>query len=130
MNIEIVFAACLAAFALAAFGLAGYAIRAVHRQGARHASMEASLIVVRRELDLATTLLNRIGRRLKAAESECVSLKEHLEQVAGRGEVRAFDQAIDFARRGAASAQLSLQCGLSRAEADLVAQLHGRRRAG
>jgi Protein of unknown function (DUF2802) len=38
-----------------------------------------------------------------------------------------FDQAIDFARRGTDPGRLTQQFGLSRAEADLVTRLHGRK---
>ncbi len=41
-----------------------------------------------------------------------------------------LDKAIDMARRGADSDRLEQQFGLSSAEADLVARLHGRAKGG
>ena len=125
---ELLLGAGFAAMVLLSSVLAGLLWRALRRLGLRNALLADELLVAHREFDAATTVINRIGRRLKAAEAQAAQLKDRLEMIERRGEPRAFDQAIDFARRGVAVSQLSSQCGLSPAEADLVAQLHGSRK--
>jgi type II secretory pathway component PulJ len=108
--------------------IAGLNWRSLRRLGRRHAALADELLVAHREFDAATTVINRIGRRLQAAEAQASALRDRLETIERRAEPRAFAQAIDFARRGVPPSQLSSQCGLSPGEAELVAQLHGGRK--
>jgi hypothetical protein len=117
-----------AALVLLSCVIAGVTWRSLRRLGRRHAALADELLVAHREFDAATTVINRIGRRLQAAEAQAAALRDRLETIERRAEPRAFDQAIDFARRGVTASELSAQCGLSRGEAELVAQLHGSRK--
>jgi hypothetical protein len=65
---------------------------------------------------------------VKRLEAELTALAERMGTLEVRGQSRAFDQAIDSARRGADPGRLTEQFGLSRGEADLVARLHGRKK--
>ena len=82
---------------------------------------------MRRELEVMASISLRTGRRVNRIEREYAGVAERIESVELRGPARCFDQAIDFARRGTDPGKLTQQFGLSRAEADLVTRLHGRR---
>jgi hypothetical protein len=94
----------------------------------RCAVAEASLAAMRRELEVTASISLRTGRRVNRIERECSGVAERIESVELRGPAQCFDQAIDFARRGTDSGRLTQQFGLSRAEADLVTRLHGRKK--
>jgi hypothetical protein len=121
--------ACVAA-ALSAFTLLWMIVTSVlHRRlRIRSESLEAELGALREELSQAEARVE--GRANARAEALCrqayARLAEQLRFLERRADGRSFDQAIDSARHGAGSGQLSEQFGLSRGEAELVARLHGR----
>jgi hypothetical protein len=94
----------------------------------RCAAVESSLAAMRRELEVTASISLRTGRRVNRIEREYSGVAERIESVELRGPAQCFDQAIDFARRGTDSGRLTQQFGLSRAEADLVTRLHGRKK--
>ena len=94
----------------------------------RCATAESSLAATRRELEVTTSISLRTGSRVNRIERECSGVAARVESVELRGPAQCFDQAIDFARRGTDPAKLTQQFGLSRAEADLVTRLHGRKK--
>lgn len=104
------------------------AIRAVHGWRAQALSLESSLAALRRELELLTSVSVKAGRRVARVEQQYSGVADRVDQVEMRGPVQSYDQAIDFARRGADTDQLTQQFGLSRSEADLVTRLHGRKK--
>jgi Protein of unknown function (DUF2802) len=116
--------------ALGALGLVAACIALRTSSAWRHRCLgfEADLAAVRRELELVTSISVKAGRRVQRVEQECSGVAERIDQVEQRGTVRAFDQAIDFARRGADPSRLTQQFGLSNGEADLVMRLHGRKK--
>jgi hypothetical protein len=120
-------AASLAISALIAVAVLSLSMR---RMKKRCAAAEASLAAMRRELELTASISLRTGRRVNRIERECSGVAERIESVELRGPAQCFDQAIDFARRGTDPGRLTQQFGLSRAEADLVTRLHGRKRTG
>jgi hypothetical protein len=101
---------------------------AVRRWRVRCAAVESSLAAMRRELEVAASISLRTGRRVNRMEREYSGVADRIESVELRGPAQCFDQAIDSARRGTDSGRLTQQFGLSRAEADLVTRLHGRKR--
>jgi Protein of unknown function (DUF2802) len=103
-------------------------IRAVRLWQKRCLGVEASLAAVQRELELVASISVKAGRRVQRVEQEYSGVADRIDQVEQRGTVAAFDQAIDFARRGADPGKLTEQFGLSRGEADLVTRLHGRKK--
>jgi uncharacterized protein DUF2802 len=118
-------AASLAICALIAVAALSFSLR---RWRIRCAAVESSLAAMRHELDVAASISLRTGSRVKRIEREYSGVAERIESVELRGPAQCFDQAIEFARRGTESGKLTQQFGLSRAEADLVTRLHGRKR--
>jgi Protein of unknown function (DUF2802) len=118
-------AASLAICALVAVVALSYSLR---RWRIRCAAVESSLAAMRCELEVAASISLRTGSRVKRIERAYSGVAERIESVELRGPAQCFDQAIDFARRGSDSGKLTQQFGLSRAEADLVTRLHGRKR--
>ena len=120
----------LAGAVLGFFGLvlSLFAIGAIRRWRSHCLSMESSVMALRRELELATSISLKSGRRVNRIEQQYMGVADRLEQVELRGAVQSFDQAIDAARRGADSSKLARQFGLSRAEAELLTRLHGRKK--
>lgn len=92
------------------------------------ASLESSLASLQRELDLASSISVKAGRRVSRIEQEYASIADRVEQVERRGPERFFDQAIECARRGADPGKLARQFGLSCGEAELLTRLHGRKK--
>ena len=118
-------AASLAICALIAVAALSFSLR---RWRIRCAAVESSLAAMRRELDVAASISLRTGSRVNRIEREYSGVAERIESVELRGPAQCFDLAIDFARRGTDSGKLTQQFGLSRAEAELVTRLHGRKR--
>jgi hypothetical protein len=94
----------------------------------RCALVESNLAAMRRELEATASISLRTARRVDRIEREYSGVAERIESVELRGPAQCFDQAIDFARRGTDPGKLTQQFGLSRAEADLVTRLHGRKK--
>jgi hypothetical protein len=115
--------AMCALFAVVALSLS------MRRLRKRCAAAESSMAAMRRELEVMASISLRTGRRVKRMEQEFSGVAERVESVELRGPAQCFDQAIDFARRGTDSGKLTQQFGLSRAEADLVTRLHGRKKS-
>jgi hypothetical protein len=120
-------AASLAICALIAVLVLSFSMR---RWRIRCAAAESSLAAMRRELEVMAAISLRTGRRVNRMEREFSGVADRIESVELRGPAQCFDQAIDFARRGSDPVRLTQQFGLSRAEADLVTRLHGRRKTG
>ena len=122
---------CIAAVLLGAASLlaALYALRLARLWRLRCLSVETGLAALRRELEHVTSINVKAGRRLKRIEEEFSGVAERVEQVELQAAPQPFARAIDSARRGTDSGKLALDFGLSRGEADLVALLHGRKRA-
>jgi hypothetical protein len=116
--------------ALGSLGLVSslIAMRAVSRWRRRCSAVESDLAAVRRELELVASISVKAGRRVQRVEQEYSGVADRIDQVELRGNMNAFDQAIEFARRGADPDKLAQQFGLSRGEADLVMRLHGRKK--
>ena len=126
MNVIAIGAASLSACAFLAIVSQALSLR---RLRARYAALESSVTAMRRELEVVGSVSLRTGRRVKRIESDCAGVADRVELVELRGSAPSFDQAIDSAKRGTDSGVLTQHFGLSRAEADLVARLHGRRRS-
>lgn len=113
---------------LVAVGAAGFvSIRRTRRE------LTAAMVQVaalRREVEAATAVAVRAGERLRKIDQATNQMGERLGQLELRGEGRPYDQAIALVQRGADADRLVRNFGLSRGEADLVALLHGRRKAG
>lgn len=118
-------AASLAISALIAVAALAFSTRRWRR---RCAAVESSVAAMRRELEVMASISLRTGRRVNRIEREYSGVAERIESVELRGPAQCFDQAIDFARRGTDPGKLTQQFGLSRAEADLVTRLHGRKK--
>jgi hypothetical protein len=89
--------------------------------------LEASLPALHREIERFASISERTGRQVKRIESSYADVVERVDLVEARGPAKSLDQAIDLARRGADSRCLTLEFGLSRGEAELVARMHGRK---
>jgi Protein of unknown function (DUF2802) len=118
-------ASSLAICALVAVVVLSFSMR---RWRSRSAALESSLAAMRRELEVMTSISLRTGRRVHRIEHEYSGVAERIDSVELRGPAQCFDRAIDFARSGTDPGSLTQQFGLSRAEADLVTRLHGRKR--
>jgi hypothetical protein len=118
-------AASLATCALFAVIMLSFSLR---RWRKRCAALESCVAAMRRELEVMASISLRTGSRVNRMEREYSGVAERIESVELRGPAQCFDQAIDFARRGTDSGRLTQQFGLSRAEADLVTRLHGRKK--
>jgi hypothetical protein len=70
-----------------------------------------------------------IADKRKCAEQQYAGVADRVDAVESRSTAGSFDEAIEWARRGADASRLAQQFGLSRTEAELVSRLHGRKRA-
>ena len=122
---QLLFAGCVFA-TLVAMATAGMAFVALARRRVRIAALELGVAALRSECDAAGSEATLAACRVKRLEAELTALAERMGTLEVRGQSRAFDQAIDSARRGADPGRLTEQFGLSRGEADLVARLQGR----
>ena len=129
VNIDIILEIVAASLAICALIAVAALSSSLRRWRIRCAAVESSLAAMRRELDVAASISLRTGSRVNRIEREYSGVAERIESVELRGPAQCFDQAIDFARRGTDSGRLTQQFGLSRAEADLVTRLHGRKKA-
>jgi len=129
MNIDTILSISGAALGCLGLVTALFAIRAIRGCRARCLAVETSLAAMRRELELVASISVRTGRRVKRIEHEYSSVAERVDLVELKGSAQSFDQAIEYARRGADSGKLTQQLGLSRGEADLVTLLHGRKKS-
>jgi hypothetical protein len=118
-------AASLAICVLTAVVVLSFSMRRLRK---RCAAVESSLTAMRREFEVMASIGLRTGSRVNRIEREYSGVAERIESVELRGPAQRFDQAIDFARRGTDPGKLTQQFGLSRAEADLVTRLHGRKK--
>lgn len=107
-----------------AFGLAS-----VRRARRELAAATGQLATLRRDVEAATAVAVRAGERLRKIEHATHQMGDRLGQLELRGEGRPYDQAIALVQRGADADRLVRNFGLSRGEADLVALVHGRRKA-
>jgi len=114
------------ALALFAVALTVHHRQVAHRLRERCLALEAGLLSLRRDVEIATSVTLRSGRRTKRIEQEFSLLSDRMTALESRAESPSFDRAIDSARRGAEPANLAQRFGLSRGEADLVTRLHGR----
>jgi hypothetical protein len=90
---------------------------------------ETQLVALRRDVEASTAIGVRAGERLRKLEQAGGQLADRLAQLELRGDGRPYDHAIAMVRDGADAERLVRNFGLSRGEADLVALVHGRRRA-
>lgn len=131
MNIDVSGALGIAGAVLGLSSLVAalFTMRAVRAWRARCLAVESNLAAVRRELEVVASVSLKAGRRVMRIEQAYSGVSERVDRVEFRGAAKSFDQAIDFARRGADSGKLTQQFGLSPGEADLVARLHGRKQS-
>jgi hypothetical protein len=66
--------------------------------------------------------------RCRALEASLPALRREVERLQMPASGRSLNNAIESARRGAAPGRLTQQFGLSRAEAELMARMHGQAR--
>lgn len=120
----------LAAATLGFLGLVAalFAMGETRRWRGRCVSLESSLASLRRELELASSINTKTGRRVRRIEQEYASVADRVDRFELRGAGQFFDQAIDSARRGVDAGKLAQQFGLSCGEAELVTRLHGRKK--
>ena len=128
LNINTVLDIAAASLAICALIAVAALFLSVRRGRIRCAAVESSLAAMRRELEVAASISLRTGRRVNRMEREYSSVADRIESVELRAPAHCFDQAIDSARRGTDPGRLTQQFGLSRAEADLVTRLHGRKK--
>jgi hypothetical protein len=91
---------------------------------------ETQLAALRRDVEGTTAIGVRATERLRRLEQSGAQLADRLAQLELRGDGRPYDHAIAMVRDGADAERLVRNFGLSRGEADLVALVHGRRKAG
>lgn len=126
----ITFVFAFVGLALLGLGVAcGYGFAAIRRTRSALAVAETQIGALRREVEAATAVAVRAGERLRKLEQATGQMGERLGQLELRGEGRPYDQAIALVQRGADADRLVRNFGLSRGEADLVALVHGRRKA-
>jgi hypothetical protein len=127
LNVAAVMSIGAVAFAALALLTALGAWGSMRRWRVRCESLDSNFAALRRELELVASISVRTGRRVQRIEQEYSGVADRVELVESRGAAGSFDQAIDWARRGAEPNQLAQQFGLSSSEAELVTRLHGRK---
>jgi hypothetical protein len=130
IDFTILTAALAAAGSLIALLTAAASRRRCVRLERRLASTEAALAAVRAEAVAAAGIGGRVGERLRRLDQLTGQLADRLGQIEVRGDGRPYDHAIALVRHGADADRLVSHFGLSRGEADLVARVHGHRKAG
>jgi hypothetical protein len=128
MSITTLLAMAGLSLALCGFVMALLATLAVRRWRSRCESIELSFAALSRELELVASISARTGRQVKRIENDYSGVADRVDVVESRGSRGALDQAVDWARRGADSSQLTQQLGLSQGEAELVARVHGHKK--
>ncbi len=128
LNVNAILEAAVAALAICALSAAVALSFSMRRLKKRCAALESASTALRRELEVMSSIGLRTARRVNRMERECSGVAARIDSVEQRGPAQCFDQAIDSARRGSDPGSLTQQFGLSRAEADLVTRLHGRKK--
>jgi hypothetical protein len=129
MNASLLANAAAGAASILAILLTAFAWTAVRRLRVQVSALGASVADLKTELELLASISATTGRQVMRIESSYTDVVERVDVVEARGPATtsgSLDQAIEWARRGAATDKLSEQFGLSAGEADLVARLHGR----
>jgi hypothetical protein len=129
IDLSLLIAALASGLALLAVAWTVHHRRIAHRLRERCLALEAGMLSLRRDVEIATSVTVRAGRRTKRIEQEFSILSDRMTALESRAESPSFDRAIDSARRGAEPDNLAQRFGLSRGEADLVTRLHGRTKA-
>jgi len=105
------------------------ALRSERRWRGRVDSLQSSFDASRREVERLASIISRTGRRVQQVEHEFCDVAERVDVVESLrpsiASAGSLDQAIDWARHGAAADTLATQFGISRGEAELVSRLHG-----
>jgi len=111
MNIDVTGALGIAGAVLGLSSLVAalFTMRAVRAWRARCLAVESNLAAVRRELEVVASVSLKAGRRVMRIEQAYSGVSERVDRVEFRGAAKSFDQAIDFARRGADSGKLTQQ---------------------
>jgi hypothetical protein len=115
-----------AGVATIAFVAALQMARIVRRERWRLSALESQFSELREDLTALRSGYERSGIELQHLVGNGTELANRLGVLEARPERRAFDAAIDSARRGAEPLKLREGYGLTRGEADLIARLHGR----
>ena len=131
MTIDVNSALSIAAAVISLISLASVVqmYRALLHWRERCMGLEAVLPGLQREIERFASISVRTGQQVKRIESNCSEVAERVDLVEARGPVKALDEAINSARRGADTRRLTAEFGLSRGEAELVARLHGRKKS-
>jgi hypothetical protein len=116
----------IAGLMLVGLAATAYALAALAKFRRANLALGAQLISMGRELELLTAANSDTVRRVADLERQGRVVAERMLLAESHNANRSFEEAIDSARRGAASGKLAVRFGLSRGEADLVARLHGR----
>lgn len=116
----------LARLALVTAGFLGYALLAARWQ--RRARRDSARLF--EQLDLALMGLRDLADSVAALESQLRDLAGRLETqgeppASAPGATRNYEIAVRMARNGAPAGDLAANCGLTPAEAALLARLHG-----
>ncbi len=107
---------------------AALAVRS-RRLARRLGALERDLAAFRGEVAATAGIGARVGERLRRLDQISAQLNDRLGQLELRGDGRPYDHAIALVQHGADANRLVAHFGLSRGEADLVALVHGRRKA-
>jgi Protein of unknown function (DUF2802) len=90
--------------------------------------LETRLLTAQSELAKTTAFGLRTGKRLRRLKHDYQGTLARLAALELRVVERPYDQAIEWAQRGADADALRRTFGLSRGEADLVSHMHSRRK--
>ena len=131
MNVSVFFSVVASLVAMVSAAFAFMAWQEAQRWRGRVETLEASMAGLRREIELVASISVKTGRRVQRVENHYSDVAERVDVVESRGPATtgsSLEQAIEWARRGADTDKLSAQFGLSAAEAELVARLHGKQK--
>jgi hypothetical protein len=116
----------IAGLMLLGFAATAYTLASLLKFRRANLALGAQLTSMGRELERLNAVNSDAVRRVADLERQGRLVAERLVLAESHTAHRGFEEAIDSARRGAASGKLAVRFGLSRGEADLVARLHGR----
>jgi hypothetical protein len=116
----------IAGLTLCGLAATAYTLAATWKFRRANLALVAQLTSMSGELERLDAATADAVRRAAEVERQCRLVGERLLLTEAHNAKSSFEEAIDSARRGAASDKLALRFGLSRGEADLVARVHGR----
>lgn len=125
MNLAQILPIAIALFAVVAAVLAGMQVLALNRRTqVMRSQFEQRLLQLEKQVKLTTQGAAGLGQRILALESQLQQLQKQTDSVDASDGAVAYTQAMQLFEQGVDTDTIATSCGLSNAEASLMAMLY------